>query len=85
MTNNVSLYKSIERDALLAKKNRKQRRKAEQAAVKAQQLPEIILDPPDFSDRLEAEVEEDAGPEGGEDLDLDAFEPIDFDDIRGAW
>ena len=44
--------------------NRKQRRKAEQAAVKAQQLPEMIPEPPEFSDQLEAGVEEKAVPVG---------------------
>lgn len=85
ISNESILQESIERDALLAKKNRKQRRKAEQAVVKAQKLPEMIPEPTDFSDQLDAVVEEDAGPEGDEDLNLDAFEPIDFDDIRGAW
>lgn len=85
ISNESILQESIERDALLAKKNRKQRRKAEQAVVKAQKLLEVDPDPPELPERFDDVVEEDDALGGEEDLDLGAFEPIDFDDIRGAW
>lgn len=79
------MQESIERDALLAKKNRKQRRKAEQDSVKAQKLLEVDPDPPELPEQFDDVVEEDDALGGEKDLDLGAFDPIDFDDIRGAW
>jgi hypothetical protein len=69
----------MERDVLVAKKDRKQRRKDEQASAKVQSLPMVIQEAPEVDpmDGEESEVEVA--------LDIDAFEPIDFDDLRGAW
>lgn len=85
ISNESILQESIERDALLAKKNRKQRRKAEQESVNAQKRLEIVPGSPEVPDQFDDVVEADDAPGGDEDLELDAFDPIDFDDIRGAW
>jgi putative transposase len=82
ISNESILQESVERDALLAKKTRKQRRKAEQVSVQTQKLQETASALPDLPDEA-AEVEEELELDVA--LDLDAFEPIDFDDIRGAW
>ena len=76
ISNESILQETIERDALIAKKSRKQRQKEEQVLAK----PKVAVEP--------EPVEEDLGEEELNDevtLNLDAFEPIDLDDIRGAW
>jgi len=70
------LQETVERDALIAKKSRKQRQKEAQVLAKPKGALESVP------------VEEDLGEEELNDevtLNLDAFEPIDLDDIRGAW
>lgn len=66
----------MERDALVAKKSRKQRQKEEQVLAKPTIAPEPEL--------IEADLDQEESTDEVA-LDLDAFEPIDFDDIRGAW
>lgn len=76
ISNESILQETMERDALVAKKSRKQRQREEQVLAKP-----IIAPEPE-------PIEEGLGNEEADNevaLDLDAFEPIDFDDIRGAW
>ncbi|MBD1875017.1 Mu transposase C-terminal domain-containing protein [Nodosilinea sp. FACHB-131] len=76
ISNESILQETVERDALVAKKSRKQRQREEQVLAKPTIAPEPEL------------IETDLDQEESTDevaLDLDAFEPIDFDDIRGAW
>jgi len=76
VSNESILQETVERDALVAKKSRKQRQKEEQVLAKPKVVPES------------EPIEENLGQEELNDevaLNVDAFEPIDFDDIRGAW
>ena len=79
ISNESILQEAMERDVLVAKKDRKQRRKDEQASAKVQSLPMVIQEPPEVDPMGEE------APEVEVVLDIDAFEPIDFDDLRGAW
>lgn len=76
ISNESILQETVERDALVAKKSRKQRQKEEQVLAK----PAIASEP----ELNEVDVDQEE-PTDEVALDLDAFEPIDFDDIRGAW
>lgn len=76
ISNESILQETMERDALVAKKSRKQRQKEEQVLAK----PARTAEP----EPLEADLDQEE-PTDEVALDLDAFEPIDFDDIRGAW
>ncbi|MBD2107038.1 Mu transposase C-terminal domain-containing protein [Nodosilinea sp. FACHB-13] len=76
ISNESILQETVERDALVAKKSRKQRHKEEQALAKPARVSESKL--------IEVDLEQEE-PTDEVDLALDAFEPIDFDDIRGAW
>ncbi|MBT9313803.1 DDE-type integrase/transposase/recombinase [Leptothoe kymatousa TAU-MAC 1615] len=76
---NESIHQeALERDALVEKKSRKQRQKAEQAMAKPQ--------PPkaETSESVEVITMQEE-PEVEANLDVEVFEPIDFDDLRGAW
>lgn len=76
ISNESILQETVERDALVAKKSRKQRQKEEQVLAK----PSIVSEP----EPVEADCDQEE-PMDEVALDLGAFEPIDFDDIRGAW
>lgn len=76
ISNESILQETMERDALVAKKSRKQRQREEQVLAK----PTIAPEPEPIEEGLgNEEPDNEVAP------DLDAFEPIDFDDIRGAW
>ena len=76
ISNESILQEVLERDALVAKKSRKQIQKAEQllAKPKASVTPEPVDTEP-INDGQDVEAI----------LDNNAFDPIDFDDIQGAW
>ncbi|PSR17815.1 transposase [filamentous cyanobacterium CCP3] len=76
ISNESILQETMERDALVAKKSRKQRQKEEQVLTKPVRASE--------PEPTEADLDHEE-PTDEVALDLDAFEPIDFDDIRGAW
>ena len=76
ISNESILQETVERDALVAKKSRKQRQKEEQMLAKPSMAPEPE---PMVADLDQEEPIDEVA------LDFDAFEPIDFDDIRGAW
>ncbi|MFQ4138992.1 Mu transposase C-terminal domain-containing protein [Nodosilinea sp. PGN35] len=76
ISNESILQETVERDALVAKKSRKQRQKEEQVLAK----PARAAEP----EPIEADIEQEE-PIDEVALNFDAFEPIDFDDIRGAW
>ncbi|MGC1217914.1 MAG: Mu transposase C-terminal domain-containing protein [Phormidesmis sp.] len=76
ISNESILQETVERDALIAKKSRKQRQKEAQVLAK----PKGTLESEPVEEDLEQEELKDEVT-----LNLDAFEPIDLDDIRGAW
>lgn len=77
LSNEAILQEAIERDALIQKKSRKQRQKAEQALAKPQPKPLKV-------ESTEAEpIQEESEVEVA--LDTAAFEVIDFDDLREGW
>ena len=78
ISNESILQETVERDALVAdrKKSRKQRQKEEQVLAKPAKASEP--EPIEGNSEQEEPIDEVV-------LNLDAFEPIDFDDIRGAW
>ena len=78
LSNESILLESIERDALLKKKSRKQRQKEEQKQVRSRPRPKAEPTPAD-SEPVQGELDVDVS------LDTEAFEPIDFEDLRGAW
>jgi putative transposase len=82
LSNEAILQEALERDALTdGKKNRKQRQKEEQKLVRLQpEKPDEKLTLP----VVEPEPEE---PQPAIEVisDLDAFEPIDFDELGGGW
>lgn len=73
LSNESILQEVMEREATVAKKSRKQRQKAEQALAKPKATPE--------PEPVEPEEDE---PEVEESLEM-AFDPIDFDELRGVW
>ena len=73
ISNESILQAVLERDALVVKKSRKQRQREEQMLAKSTKVSE-----PEPIETGQEPVEEVS-------IDMDAFEPIDFDDIRRAW
>lgn len=74
MPSNQAIHQeALERDALVTKKSRKQRQKEEQLQVR-----QPVQEPVETEETLEE-------PEAEVDLDVEAFEAIDFDDLRGVW
>ena len=78
LSNASILQESIEREALIKNKSRKKRQKEEQILAKAQPVPTAA------EDLSEPDVDT-AEPKIDASIDSEAFEPIDFDDMRGAW
>lgn len=80
LSNEAILQEALERDALVAKKkNRKERQKEEQKLVRSQPektVEQRMVQPCELIE-TEPEIEIDLGTE--------AFDPIDFDELRGEW
>ncbi len=79
LKNESILQESIERDALLKKKSRKQRQKEEQTLVRSRQKPkpqQSSVEPEVV--QVESDIEEVS-------LDMELFEPIDCDELRRSW
>jgi putative transposase len=75
ISNESILQAVLERDALVAKKSRKQRQREEEVLAKSTKVsePEPIETSQEPVEEVSINIE-----------NIDAFEPIDFDDIRRA-
>jgi putative transposase len=82
LSNEAILQEAIDRDALASsKKNRKQRQKEEQKMLRSQHQ---TIDQKPTLTPVEPEVEA-TQSEIEVDTELEGFEPIDFDELRGDW